>query len=254
MKRTLLAAVAAALVLGGLAALLVWSITGEGRPPPPVTAPEPPPAVPPLLAPPEPTDPQVLRGRAEREEAQARYRALRDAFASARDGSGALDRLDPALRTLARAGSAQWKVACRGLNCRIDGSRGPEGWQAALRESVAVRSVADRIEVDPDGAEPSAYLLLAAPAAVEGKDALAEVERQLRASETARRCLAESPAKGTLQYDLELDSTGITYRTGGDLPWPVIQCVNVALTEAITTTPVPAEVRRSARSVALRTP
>lgn len=258
MKRLVLTAVAAILVAGALAAGLIWWTTrevpggpaAEALPTPPV----PPPAVPPLMAPPEPTDPQVLRERAEREEARARYRSLRDAFAAGRPSPGAQARLDPALRTLAKAGSARWKVACRGTVCRIDDPGAPAGFRDALAGSEAVRALADRTEADPDGVEAAAYLLLAPQSAAAGGDVLAEVERRLRESGAARKCLAESPQKGAVRYDLEVDTTGVTYHMSGDLPWPVVQCVNLALADSITATDVPAAVKSSSRSVTLRTP
>jgi hypothetical protein len=259
-KRTFLALGAAILALGAIAA---WLVSGLGRdavpsaalPPPVETSPAPPaappPAVAPVVAPPEPADREELRRRADYQQAQDRYQSLRSAFEAGKQAGSSRSRMLKALRTLARV---PWNVACRGQVCRIDASGLPAAWQEQLRQNEGVQAITDRIEVDPSGEDSAAYALLAQEDAPEGEAPLAALGQRFQSAEATRKCLAESPEKGAAEYELKVDSTGVTYRFSGNLPWPVMQCLNAALADVMLAVPIPPAAKTATRKVALRTP
>lgn len=237
---------AAALV----AAALTSGCSGEGEPrPSPAGAPAPDPALTRFV----PEDPAQVRRREAREEALARYRALRNAFAGGGAPSPAsARRLEAALAAAGPERARAMKLACRGLVCRVTSAGELAAWAPALEADAGVRAVAERIASDPDGAENAVYVLLAAPDATGGDALLAEAERALLDAPEARECARAAGAAGTVRYELRVDRSGFTFRADGDLPWPAVDCVNGVLGDILRTIPVPPSARSATRVVALR--
>ncbi|HEY6099301.1 MAG TPA: hypothetical protein VIW03_07715 [Anaeromyxobacter sp.] len=200
-----------------------------------------------------PEDPAEARRQAEIEEARGRFRSLQEAFAhGGRVSPASKARLETALRAASARTRIAWQVACRGRLCKVT-ARGPvEAWHAVAEQGEAVREVVDRIASDPDGLDPTLYALLAEEGAAPGDALLAQLESALRASAEARDCAAKARVSGTVEYELRVDGSGFTYRTGGDLPWPVISCLNAVLADLMLHIPVPPDAKTAARSVALR--
>ena len=80
------------------------------------------------------------------------------------------------------------------------------------------------------------YVLLAPASAAPGVDVLGEVEREFLRSTDARECLSRVGALGSVEYELRVDLSGITYRTRTDLPREVQDCVEGVLGRIITST------------------
>ena len=201
----------------------------------------------------EVSDPQESRRLAEIEEQRGRYESLRMAFA----GAGAMSRaatvrLEPALRALWPAGSVAWTVACKSELCQVDGPAPAAAWQAQLVADPAVRSLTDRVAVDPDGKGTAAYMLLVVPGAAPGASVLDEVEEDFRKSNEARECLSGVGATGRVEYVLQVDVSGYTFRQDTDLPLSVLDCVDRVLTEILDRHPPPKSVRTASRTFSLR--
>jgi len=114
-----------------------------------------------------------------------------------------------------------------------------------------VLALVDRFAHDPDGADPAAYLLLSQEGASSGAEILADVERRLRGSGAARSCLARASG-GTVEYELEVDDSGITYQLGGTLGMPARACVDDVLAEIVNSTIVAPPVKAAVLKVSLR--
>ncbi len=213
------------------------------------------PAADPAQAPPAveavPLDPTEARRRVDLEDARGQYRSLREAFAhGGRASPSARTRLERALRDAGR--SVEWKVACRGRVCRVTAKGAAPLWQGIVKDGEPVRRVAERVAVDPDGEETPAYLLLAEVGAAPGDELLVQLETALGASAEARDCAARARATGTIEYELRVDPSGFTYRSAGDLPRAVLDCVDGVLSDLMNGIAVPPDARSSMRKVALR--
>lgn len=216
---------------------------------PPPLAPSPPTPEPPTqtVTPPEVADPAAARRLEELIEARGRYRALRDGFTGPL-ADAPRQRLDPALRALWPGRAAAYTLSCRGKVCRVEGPGDPASWRPQLLTSGAVARVSDRVVVDPDGDEKPAYVLVSEGAAGSGEDLLAGVERRLRESDEAAGCL-DGAGPGTVELEVLVDQTGITYRAGGTAPARVIDCLGSALGSLAANTRVPAETQAATRMV-----
>jgi len=117
--------------------------------------------------------------------------------------------------------------------------------------SAAVARLVDRVAVDPDGAEKPAYLLVSEGRPGSGEDLLAGVERQLRDSDQAALCLDGAPA-GTVELEVLVDQSGITYRAGGTAPPGLIDCLGNALGALASATRVPPETQAATRVVSFQ--
>ncbi|BDG04029.1 hypothetical protein [Anaeromyxobacter oryzae] len=200
-----------------------------------------------------PEDPAEVARHAAREEARGRFRTMKEAFAGGgRASSSAAARLQAALSRVPPPAGARWQIACRGAACRIAAAAAPEAWQPALLASADVQRVVDRLAADPDGRDGAAYALLAAEDAPPGDDLVGALARELAGSAEARACAANAEARGTIRYELRVDGSGFTYRADGDLPWPVVDCVNGVLGEIMRGIEVPPTARSATRTVALR--
>jgi hypothetical protein len=242
-----------------LAALLACSSGDKGAPPAPAPAGEAaapaaaPGAVDPAVEQFRPEDPDEVARRAEREEARAAFRILREAFVrGGRASRDAARRLEAAVAAVPPPGGARWQVTCRDRACRISAAAPGSAWQAALVAAPAVTAVADRLAADPDRRDTSVYLLLAHDDAAPGDALVAELERELVASAEARACATTAQASGTIRYELRVDASGFTYRADGDVPWPVVDCVNGVLDDLMRGIEVPSTAKSATRTVALR--
>lgn len=249
-----LGAVAALGLLVGGSILLILRLTEPGEATAP-RAPEAAPLVPPpppmtgeqTLTPPEVADPAEARRLELLIEARGRYQALRDGFTGPVT-EPARQRLDPALRALWPGRPAPYTVVCRGRVCRVEGPGAPELWRPQLLASPEVAKVVDRVVVDPDGAEKPAYLLVSEGAPGTGEDLLAGVERQLRGSDEAAVCL-DGAGPGTVELEVLVDASGITYRAGGSAPAKVVDCLGNALGALAAATRVPPATQAASRTV-----
>jgi len=198
-----------------------------------------------------PMDPAEAGRRVDLDEARGQYRSLQDAFThGGRASASSRARLERALRD---AGSGiAWQVACRGSVCRVTADGAVPLWQSIVQDGEPVRRVADRIAVDPDGEESPAYLLLAEENAAPGDVLLSQLATELKGSAQARDCAARAQTAGTIEYELRVDPSGFTYRSVGNLPRPVLDCVDDVLNDLMRGIPVPANARTSMRKVALR--
>ncbi|HEY6100953.1 MAG TPA: hypothetical protein VIW03_16055 [Anaeromyxobacter sp.] len=200
-----------------------------------------------------PEDPAEARRRVELEEARGRFRSLQEAFAHGGHVSPASKaRLEKGLRAASAGTRLAWQVSCRGRLCKVTAQGPAEVWHAIAEQGEGVREVVDRLAADPDGADPTLYALLAEEAAAPGDALLGQLEAALRASPEARDCAAKERVSGTVEYELRVDGSGFTYRTGGDLPWPVVRCLNEVLADIMVRIPVPPDSKSASRSVALR--
>jgi hypothetical protein len=198
-------------------------------------------------------DPQESRRVAEIEERRERYDSFRRAFGEDKPPSRAsAARLEPALRALWPGGSVRWTLACLGQVCRVDVAAPVASWHPLLAADPGVKKLAERVVVDPDGAETPAYLVLVGENAVPGDDVLAAVEEEFRVSSDARECLSRAGATGKVEYELQVDTSGYSFRQQTDLPYPIVDCVDRVLTEILDRHPPPKSVRTSSRTFAIR--
>lgn len=256
--RTFLLALAA-LVAGVVAAVLLILRLTEPSPEPalagpavaPLVPPPPPMTGPQTVTPPELSDPVEARRLEVLIEARGRYQALKDGFTGPLT-EATRQRLEPALRDLWPGRPAPFTISCRGRVCQVEGPGDPAGWRPQLQESRAVLRVADRVVVDPDGAEKPAYVLVSEGPPGSGEDFLAGVERQLRESDEVAICL-DGAGAGTVELEVMVDQTGITYRAGGTSPAAVVDCVGNALGSLAAATRVPPSIQSSTRVVKLDT-
>jgi hypothetical protein len=240
----------------GLGGTTAWFLLDDAPDEPPVAAA---PAAAPSQGPPreltptEIADPDEARRVAEKLENRERYAAIRAAFESKRgDSPASRARLEPALDALWPARPRTFALACREVICRVELPAPAETTRAALAADPGVRAVADGVHVDPDGADPAGYVLLAPVNAAPGSDVLAEVEREFVRSTEARECLSRAGAVGSVEYELRVDPSGFTYRTRTDLPREVQDCVEAVLGGIITATQVPADVKTASLTLVLR--
>lgn len=261
--RTFLLALAALALLVAGAVVLIVRLTDPG---PPALPPAPEetslgPLVPPptpmtgeqTLTPPEVADPAEARRLELLIEARSRYQSLRDGFTGPA-AEAPRQRLDPALRALWPGRPPPYTVSCRGRVCRVEGPGAPEAWRPQLVESQAVARVADRVVVDPDGRERPAYVLVSEGAPGSGEDLLAGVERQLRDSDEAAICLDAAGGPGTVELEVLVDASGITYRAGGTAPAAAVDCLGNALGALAAATRVPPATQAATRMVTFRIP
>lgn len=246
---------AAALVAALVAAAHLAACSSKEAPPPPAAAltPEAQPLEDPALTEFVPEDPAEAARAAAFEDARARYRALRDGYLhGSRATPVSRARLERALAAVKAPAPPRWQIACRGRACRVASELAPAVWHGLVEAEPSVRTAADRLAADPDHRDPALYVLLAEEDAAPGDDLLVELERALRASPEPRACAARAEASGTVEYELRVDESGFTYRTGGDLPWPVVDCVNDALAGLLREIEVPPSAKSATRIVALR--
>ncbi|MEI7706512.1 MAG: hypothetical protein WCK73_18150 [Deltaproteobacteria bacterium] len=248
-----LLAAATIVVLGGFAA---WFLRGEFAPSPTggrALTPEGSPASPRALTPSEIADPDEAHRAAVRLDQMTRFEAMRAAFeAGGRDTPASRARLEPALQSLWPARPATYRLACREAVCRIDLPSSPETARAALASDRGVRAVADGVFLDPDGVDPAGYVLLAAANAAPGQDVLTELEQEFTRSSEARECLSRAGAVGRVEYEVQVDGSGFTYRTRTDLSRDVRECLESVLNGIITATAIPSEVKAASITLALR--
>ena len=198
-------------------------------------------------------DPQESRRVAELEERRGRYDSLRMAFGEGKPPSRAsAARLEPALRALWPQGSAPWTLACLGQLCRVDVTAPVASWQPQLAADPGVKKLVERVVVDPDGSATPAYLVLVGERAAPGDDVLAAVEEDFRVSIDVRECLSRAGATGKVEYDLQVDTSGYSFRQQTDLPYPIVDCVDRVLTEILDRHPPPKSVRTSSRTFSIR--
>lgn len=201
----------------------------------------------------EVADPGEARKLAERQERRARFVAMRDAFTAGKGETPASrTRLEPALRALWPAQPPGFRVSCRVSLCRVELPPPVAASQAALEADPGVRALADEVFLDPDGVDPAGFVLLAAPGAAAGDDVLGKVEQEFLRSDDARDCLSRVGAVGSVEYELRVDVSGITYRSRTDLPRPVLECVDDVLNRIVMSTEIPGDVKTSSRTFGLR--
>ncbi|MBI5067567.1 MAG: hypothetical protein HZB56_04950 [Deltaproteobacteria bacterium] len=251
-RKTVALAAAAVLALGAVAG---WLVAREPQGPSAPDAP-PRPAPPVEIArerPPPPVDPAQLDRQAQINASRDQFLSLRVAFEGGRPDERSRARLEPALRQLWPGPAPRWSAPCRSRVCRVAVEQAPPGWAEALRDAPAVRAMADRVAPDPDGPEAVAFVLLAAENAPSGAPALEEVEQRLAASSRVGECLRSATQAGTVEYELFVDTTGITYVRGGTADVATQTCVEDQLAEIINTTATPAKVKSESRRISLRT-
>jgi len=209
-----------------------------------------PPAAPSSL---EIADPQESRRVAELEERRGRYESLRLVFGTGKPASPAsVARLEPSLRALWPDGSVPWKVSCLGTLCRVDAPGPSSGWQPRLEADLGLRKLVERVVVDPDGQATPAFMVLVGDGALPGDDVLAAIEEDFRLSNDARECLSRGGAVGKIQYTLQVDTSGYTFRQDTDLPYPIVDCVDRVLNEILDRHPPPQPVRTASRTFTIR--
>jgi hypothetical protein len=198
-------------------------------------------------------DPQESRRVAELEERRGRYESLRLAFGPGKPSSpAAAARLEPSLRALWPDGSVQWTVSCLGTLCRVDAPGPVSGWQPRLEADLDLRKLVERVVVDPDGQATPAFMVLVGSGALPGDDVLAAIEEDFRLSSDARECLSRAGAVGKLEYVLQVDTSGYTFRQDTDLPYPIVDCVDRVLNEILDRHPPPRPVRTASRTFTIR--
>jgi hypothetical protein len=254
--RTFLLALLALAVAIAAAVLFILRLT-EPEAGPAVSAPPAAPLVPPpppmtgtqTITPPEVADPVEARKLEVLIEARSRYQALRDGFTG--PGTEApRQRLEPALRALWPGQPPAFTVGCRGRVCRVEGPGDPAAWRAELAGSPAVARVADQVAVDPDGVEKPAFVLVSEGRPGSGEDLLGSLERSLRESDEAASCL-EGGAPGTVEVELQVDQSGVTFRAAGTAPLAVVDCVSRAAAELAGATRVAPTTQAATRTVVL---
>jgi hypothetical protein len=190
---------------------------------------------------------------AEHQERRARFVAMRDSFASGKvETPASRDQLEPTLRALWPARPPPFRIVCRASLCRVEFPAPLPASQAAFAADPGVRAVSDEIFLDPDGVDPTGYVLLAPAGAAPGIDLLGGVEQEFLRSSEARECLSSVGAVGSVEYVLRVDVSGITYRSSTDLPRPVLECVDDVLNRIIATTEIPREVKTASRTFGIR--
>jgi hypothetical protein len=198
-------------------------------------------------------DPQESRRVAEIEERRGRYEALRLAFGAGKPASlSSAARLDPVLRALWPDGSVQWKLSCLGTLCRVDAPGPVSGWQPRLEADLDLIKLVERVVVDPDGKATPAFMVLVGSGALPGDDVLAAIEEDFRLSSDARECLSRTGATGKLEYVLQVDTSGYTFRQDTDLPYPIVDCIDRVLNEILDRHPPPKPVRTASRTFTIR--
>lgn len=201
----------------------------------------------------EVADPGEARRLAENQERRARFSAMRDSFASGKvETPASRARLEPAVRALWPVQPPPFRIACRASLCRVEFPAPVAASQAAFAADPGVRTISDEVFLDPDGADPAGYVLLAPLGAAPGIDLLGGVEEEFLRSSEARECLSRVGAVGSVEYTLRVDVSGITYRSSTDLPRPVLECVDDVLNRIIATTEIPREVKTASRTFGLR--
>ncbi|HET8732184.1 MAG TPA: hypothetical protein VFM45_00275 [Anaeromyxobacteraceae bacterium] len=246
-----IAAGVAALALAGAWMFLRDGADGPevGSAPPASTASLPP-------RPPTPSeisDPEEARRAADLEERRGRYATLRSSFGTGAPPSPrSLARLSAVLEPLWPRDAPAWTAACNGQLCRVD-APGPAGaWHDRLASDRAVAALADRVVVDPDGAESAAYLVLATAGATHGGSVLDAVEEEFRTSTEIRECLSRVGAIGSIEYAVTVDGSGYSYLQRTDLPGEAADCADRVLGEILDRNPPPRSVRAASRTLALR--
>ena len=239
-----------------LVALAAWFLLrGDGStsgpaPAPLTVAPTGPPREP---MPTEVADPDEARRLAEHQERRARFEAMRSAFAAGTGETPASRaRLEPVLRALWPGRPAAFRVACRASLCLVEPPPPAPVSLSALAADPGVRAIADGVFLDPDGADPMGYVLLAAPTAAPGDGVLGPVEQEFLRSSEARDCLSRVGAVGSVEYEVRVDVSGITYRSRTDLERRVLECVDDVLNRIIATTEVPGDVKTASRTFGIR--
>jgi hypothetical protein len=102
--------------------------------------------------------------------------------------------------------------------------------------------------VDPDGGEKPAYLLVTEGSPGSGEDFLAGFEQRLRGSDQVASCL-DGAGPGTVELEVLVDQSGITYRAGGSAPPQLVDCLGNALGQLAAATRVPPTTQAAARMV-----
>jgi len=205
------------------------------------------------LTPSEVADPAEARRLAEHQERRARFESMRAAFEAGQgDTAASRARLEPALLALWPARPPTHHLACRERLCRVETPGAAPGALAALAADPGVRRLSEGVYLDPDGADPAGYVLLATAEALPGDDVLGAVEKAFLGGSEARECLSSVGAIGHVEYELRVDVSGFTYRSRTDLPRPVLECVDDVLNGIINSTEVPRGVKPASRTFALR--
>jgi len=252
-RKTLALAAAAILALGALA---VWIVARDrGGPSGPGSTAQPSPPI--EIAqerPPPPVDQAQLDRLAQAAASQDQFQALRMAYEGGRPDARSQERLEAALRQVWPGPSPRWASPCRNRVCRVALEQPPADWAEVLRRAPAVAAIADRVAADPGGQEAVAFVLLAAENAPSGAPALEAVERRLAASPRVNECLRAATQAGTVEYELFIDTTGITYLRSGTADVAAQSCVEEQLAEIITSTATPPKVKSGTRRITLRTP
>lgn len=250
-RKTLALAAAAILVLGALAAWLVardpsgpaGPAPGTPTPPIPIAQERPPP----------PVDQGQLDRLAQAAASRDQFESLRLAYEGGRPDARSTERLEVALRQVWPGPVPRWSAPCRNRVCRLALEQAPADWSEILRRAAAIQALADRVAPEPDGKEAVAFLLLSAENAPSGNPTLEQVERSLAASPRVAACLKSATEAGTVEYELFIDTTGITYVRSGTADVAAQSCVEEQLADIITSTPTPPKVRAGSRRISLRT-
>jgi len=252
--RRIFALAAAILAAAGIAALVIWlrsepTAAPDARPQAELR-PDPPP---PNASPPPATAEDIERLVA-LDAQRSLHATLKSAFEAGKPLARSRERLQPVLKRLWPGSVPSWAVECHERVCRIEvrSDGPPAAWRSALQGSSGFAALADRLAWDPDGQDPAAYALLSQEGALDGTSILKDVERQVLESPALRRCLSDPKMAATLEYDLEIDDTGITFRRGGDVHSPLRPCFEDVLSEVISATRLPEAVHASRLKVSVR--
>jgi len=253
-KRPLLFLALAVLLLGGVAA---WLVTRDSTPPASSDFGTPPTPAPPIEVaqerPPPAVEQSDLDRAAKLEEARALYFTLKSAWEGGRPDERSRIRMEAALKRLWPGPEPRWRTACLNRTCQVMVESAPFDWREVLRRDPGVGAITDRIGWDPDGGDPAAYVLLSIEGAEPGAPALERVEKALLDSAAVRSCLAKATEQGTVEYELIIDTTGITYRRGGTADRETQSCVEEQLAELVTKVRTPPKVKSDTRKIVLRT-
>jgi hypothetical protein len=253
-KRPLLLLALAVLLLGGVA---LWLVTRDGGPAPGADFGTPPTPAPPIEVAQERPSPVVEQADLDRaaklEEARALYYTLKSAWDGGKPDERSRVRMEAALQRLWPGPAPRWRATCLNRTCQVLAEGAPFDWREVLRKDPGVGAIADRMGWDPDGNDPAAYVLLSIEGAEPGAPALERVEKALLDSAAVRSCLAKATEQGTVEYELIIDSTGITYRRGGTADRETQSCVEEQLSALVTSARTPAKVKSDTRKIILRT-